>query len=204
MPLQREQPELVLASGSTTRAMLLAGAGLVFAVHPARFDEVATRGEARAKAMSDRETAMLLAAGKAEAVSVTRPEALVIGADQLLVLGDAWFTKPGNRAEAVEQLRALRGRTHRLVTAVACRGGGEPPWGAIEEARVTFRDYSDAALEAVLEADGGVIGTSVGSYRLEGPGVELCERVEGDHFAILGLPLFPLLRHLREIGILLG
>ncbi|MGH7056309.1 MAG: Maf family protein [Acetobacteraceae bacterium] len=203
MPLQRERPELVLASASTARAMLLAGAGLAFAVHPAIFDEPSVREDARGRGLNARETALLLAAGKAEAVSRERPEALVIGGDQVLVCGDVWFTKSAGRAEAADQLRALRGRTHRLLTAVACRRAGEPGWEAVEEARVTFRDYSDALLEAVLEADGGAIGASVGSYRLEGPGVQLCERIEGDHSSILGLPLLPLLRHLRARGVLL-
>jgi nucleoside triphosphate pyrophosphatase len=202
MTLHRERPELVLASGSAARAMLLAGAGLRFGVAPAALNEAAVRDAAHAAGADAQGAALALAEAKARAGSEAAPQALVIGADQILTCEGRWFEKPAGRAEAAGQLRALRGRTHLLATAVACARGGAVVWRAAAEARLTFRHFSDAALEAVLDADAAAIGSSVGGYRLEGPGVQLCERIEGDHFTILGLPLLPLLGFLRREGVL--
>ena len=202
MVLQRERPKLVLASGSATRAMLLEAAGLAFSVCPAELDEEKVRKAARKAGLDGGAAALRLAEEKARSVGERAGEALVIAADQMLVCGGRWFSKPRNRGEAVRQLQALRGRTHRLPTAVACSLGAELRWSHVSEARLTFRSFSDAALEAVLDADpSGMLG-SVGGYRLEGAGVLLCERIEGDHFSILGLPLLPLLGFLRAQDVL--
>ncbi len=203
MALQRERPELVLASGSAARAMLLGAAGLRFRVAPAALDEQAVREAARGAGTEAAGAAAALAEAKARAGSEAAPEALVIGADQILACEGRWFEKPAGRAEAARQLRMLRGRTHLLASAVACARKGEVLWHAVAEARLAFRDFSDDVLEAILEADAAAIGSSVGGYRLEGPGVQLCERIEGDHFTILGLPLLPLLQFLRAEGVLL-
>ena len=202
MALQRERPKLVLASSSATRAMLLKAAGLTFSISPAELDEGMVRKAAQGAGLDGGETALRLAEEKARSVGERERDALVIAADQMLVCGGKWFTKPADRAEAMLQLKALRGRTHRLPTAVACSLGAELRWSHVSEARLTFRLFSDATLEAVLDADPvGTVG-SVGGYRLEGAGVLLCERIEGDHFSILGLPLLPLLGFLREHGVL--
>lgn len=202
MALQRERPELVLASGSAARAMLLRSAGLRFRVAPVALDEGAIRDAARRAGEDAGQAAMALAAAKALTGSEAAPEALVIGADQVLACEGRWFEKPAGKQEAAEQLRMLRGRTHVLATALAGASGGEVVWRMVAEARLTFRRFSDELLEGVLKADAASIGSSVGGYRLEGPGVLLCERIEGDHFTILGLPLLPLLGFLRERGVL--
>jgi len=203
MALQPDRPELVLASGSAARAKLLRDAGLRFRTMPLALDEEPVREAIRDAGAEAAEAAIALAKAKARAGSEMAPEALVIGADQILVCAGHWFKKPAGRAEAAEQLRMLRGRTHLLATAVACVSGGRMLWHNLAEARLTFRDFSDAALESVLEADAAAIGGAVGGYRIEGPGILLCERIEGDHFTILGLPLLPLLGFLRMQGMLL-
>ena len=203
MALQPDRPELVLASGSAARARLLRDAGLRFRAMPVVLDEESVREAARSAGAKAGQAAIALAKAKALAGSEMAPEALVIGADQILVCAGHWFEKPAGRAEAGEQLRMLRGRTHLLATAVACAKGGKMLWHDVAEARLTFRDFSDAAMESVLEADAEAVGGSVGGYRIEGPGILLCERIEGDHFTILGLPLLPLLGFLRMQGMLL-
>jgi len=198
MPLQPEWPPLVLASASPARAKLLKETGLTFTVVPASFDERAARLAAREKGSSAAEAASVLAEGKASAVSIAMPEAIVIGADQILALGDNWFEKPTGREQAAEQLRALRGREHLLATAVAVARAGAVRFTHASEATLRFHSFSDSLLEAVLEADAAAIGSAVGGYRLEGPGILLCEEIRGDHFAILGLPMLPLLAFLRS------
>jgi len=128
----------------------------------------------------------------------------VIGADQLLVYEDRWFDKPTDTAEARGHLQALRGRTHTLVTAVLCQRGEQRLWHHIARPRLTMRSFSDAFLAAYLLAEGLAVTGSVGGYRLEGLGVHLFDRVEGEHAAILGLPLLPLLGFLRQNGTVLG
>ncbi len=203
MSLQRELPALVLASASAARAKLLRDAGLRFTVVPASFDEAGARRAACKVGRNAAEAALELAEGKALLVSGEEPEAMVLGADQVLACEGAWFKKPASREEAAEQLRALRGREHRLVSAVACATAGKVCWSHVSEARLHFRNFSDEVLSGVLEADEAAIGTSVGGYRLEGPGVLLCQAIKGDHFTILGLPLLPLLQFLRGVRVLI-
>ena len=198
--MQALAPPLVLASQSTARAALLTAAGLRFEARPARVDEAAVKQACRAERADAAETALTLAAMKAR--RIRDAEALVIGADQILVCGEAWFDKPADLDGARTQLQALRGQTHRLVTAVVCMRGGREVWRHVTEPRLRMRRFSDAFLDDYLAAEGDAILACVGAYRLEGLGVHLFDDVQGEHSAILGLPLLPLLGFLRQHGII--
>ncbi len=198
---QPNLPQIVLASQSTARAALLEAAGLRFEAWPARIDEAEVKRAMHAEGASAADTALALAGYKAR--RIRDPDALVIGADQLLVCEGAWFDKPDGMDGAREHLRRLRGREHRLVTAVACHRGGTEVWRHVAEPRLHMRAFSDAFLEHYLAAEGDAILGCVGAYRLEGRGVQLFDRVDGEHSAILGLPLLPLLAFLRGHGALL-
>lgn len=202
--LQHSIPRLILASASASRRALLQAAGLTFAVQPAHIDEVEVKRAARADGASAEDTALLLAGLKARCVALRDPEALVIGADQILLCGDEWFDKPDNAAAAAAQLRTLRGRTHALATAVLCQQGGQRLWHHVAMPRLTMRRFSEGFLEAYLAAEGGEVTSTVGAYRLEGRGVHLFEHVEGEHSAILGLPLLELLGFLRQHDVLMA
>jgi septum formation protein len=187
---------LVLASQSSARKMLLANAGLEFETVTADIDE---RGIQAASGLSNpREIGLLLAREKARAVSVDRPGSCVIGADQTLALGMRLFNKPAGRAQALAQLRDLAGRSHELNSAVAVARDGRIVFEDVSVARMTMRQMSEAELSAYLDAAGDAVTTSVGAYQLESLGIHLFERIEGDHFTILGLPLLPLLAFLRS------
>jgi septum formation protein len=206
-PLQAATPPLVLASASTARRAVLEGAGLVFTAEAAAVDEDAIKQSARAEGIPAAETALLLADAKAARIARRHPDALVIGADQMLVAGidgaERWFDKPADMNAARDHLLALRGRAHVLVTAILCWRGGARIWQHVAEPRLVMRGVSDAFIEAYLAAEGERVLTSVGAYRLEGPGVQLFEAVEGEHAAVLGVPLLPLLDFLRGHGVLL-
>jgi septum formation protein len=135
-------------------------------------------------------------------VSEKHPERFVVGADQTLILGERLFSKPAGRAQAAAQLRALAGQSHELHSAVAVVRDNEVLFSHVSIARMTMRSLDDAAISAYLDAAGETVTTSVGAYQLEGLGVHLFERIEGDHFTILGLPLLPLLKFLRSQGLL--
>jgi septum formation protein len=200
--LPQSGPPLILASASSTRRMLLESAGLTFTVKPGHVDEAEIKRSARAEGASAEETALLLAELKAMRVARSNPDALVIGSDQLLVCDDEWFDKPQDRDDARTQLQALRGRTHVLETAVVCQRGDTRIWHHIARPRLTMRPFSDAFLEAYLDAEGPAVTQTVGGYRLEGLGTHLFDRVEGEHASVLGLPLLPLLGFLRQHGVL--
>lgn len=206
-PLQAPAPPLVLASASTARRAVLEGAGLVFAARPAAVDEAAIKESARAEGLSAGDTALLLADAKAARIAARAPEALVIGADQMLVCTidgeERWFDKPPDLAAARVQLALLAGRAHRLVTAIVCWRDGARVWQHLAQPRLTMRALSDEFLDAYLALEGERVLSSVGAYRLEGPGVQLFAAVEGEHAAILGVPLLPLLGFLRDHGVLL-
>lgn len=203
--IQRQDPPLVLASASAARRSVLAAAGLRFAVQAAAVDEAAIKESARAEGLSAAEAATVLAEAKARRVERRAgDDALVIGADQILVCDGAWFDKPADAAAARTQLLALRGKTHELATALVCWRGGERVWGHVETPRLAMRAFSDAFLDAYLEAEGDAVLSSVGAYRLEGLGAHLFASVQGEHAAVLGLPLLPLLGFLRGHGVLLG
>lgn len=198
--LQAEQPRLVLASQSAARAGLMEAAGLRFEVRPARVDEAAVKEACRAEGLDASEAALALAEMKAG--RVRDPDALVIGADQLLVCEGAWFDKPADLDSARAHLQALRGGRHTLVTAVVCQRGGQTLWHHTAVPALTMRGFSDAVLDAYLAAEGEALLSCVGAYRLEGAGIHLFDRIEGEHSAILGLPMLPLLGFLRQHGIL--
>ena len=196
MTLWRGKDQLILASQSRARQMLLTNAGIAFEAVPADIDERAVQQASGLTAPSD--IAALLAREKALWVSSRQVSKYVIGADQTLALGDRLFSKPAGRAQAAEQLRALAGRAHELHSAIAVARDGKILFAEIAIARMTMRALDEAGIDAYLDAAGEAVTSSVGAYQLEGLGVHLFERIEGDHFTVLGLPLLPLLAFLRS------
>lgn len=196
--------ELILASGSRTRRQMLAAAGVAARAVPADVDEAAIRDTLTANdnRIDPLDIAEVLARAKAQAVSAQHPEALVIGADQILALDERIFSKPDDLAAARLYLRELRGRTHQLHCAVALAHAGDVVWAHGDTAHMSMRAFSDAFLERYLDDAGPIVCESVGAYQLEGPGVQLFDRIEGDYFTILGLPLLPLLAELRGRGVI--
>jgi septum formation protein len=197
MPLWLAPQPLVLASKSDVRGKMLAAVGLRFEIRPAQIDERAVEAEAGAPDAAAA-AARLLARAKAAVVARSVPGRLVLGADQTLARGTKRFSKPANRAAAAEQLRALRGRTHELHSALALVRDGTVLFDCVDSARLTMRKISDRFIDDYLDMAGPAALASVGAYQLEGIGIHLFERVEGDYFTILGLPLLPLLAYLRQ------
>jgi len=187
---------LVLASRSDVRGKILASAGLRFEIRPSVVDERAI--EAQAGINDPADIARHLAHAKASAVAARLPGRVVLGADQTLALGTKRFTKPTDTSVASEQLRDLRGRTHELHSALALVRDGARLFSCVDSARLTMRNFSDRYLKDYLDLAGDAALKSVGGYQLEGIGIHLFERVEGDYFTILGLPLLPLLAYLRQ------
>jgi septum formation protein len=196
MTLWRGKDPLVLASQSRARQMLLANAGVHFEAVPADIDERAVQQSSGLLAPG--EIAALLAREKALDVSMGRPGKYVVGADQTLALENRLFSKPAGRAQAGDQLRDLAGRSHELHSAVAVALDGKILFENADIARMTMRQFSDAEIQTYLDEAGEAVTSSVGAYQLEGLGVHLFERIDGDHFTILGLPLLPLLAFLRS------
>jgi septum formation protein len=196
MTLWRGDNLLVLASQSRARQQLLKNAGIEAEAIPAEIDERAMQAAAGTTAPSD--IAALLAREKALAVSARQPGRHVIGADQTLALGDRLFNKPQGRAGAFAQLRVLAGHSHQLHSAVAVARDGAILFEHVAVAGMTMRALSEADISAYLAVAGDAVAASVGAYQLEGLGVHLFERIDGDHFTILGLPLLPLLGFLRS------
>jgi septum formation protein len=196
MTLWRGQEPLVLASQSKARQTLLANAGIEFESDPADIDERAIQISSGLSGPGD--IASLLAREKARIVSVRRPSRYVVGADQTLALGARIFNKPAGRAQAADQLRALGGHCHELHAAVAVARDGKLLFEHVSIARMTMRRLADAEINSYLEEAGEAVISSVGAYQLEGLGIHLFERIEGDHFTILGLPLLELLAFLRS------
>jgi septum formation protein len=195
---------IILASASTARARLLEAAGIAFSIHPANIDETRIKSAARETGQTATACAAMLAAEKALHVSLRHPEALVIGADQILVAGDEWYDKPQSLAEARVQLQSLCGRTHVLATAASIVHDAREIWCETSVPELTMRPFSQAFLDHYIAAEGDALLGSVGAYRLEGMGVQLFERMKGDQFAVLGLPLLELLHFLRGRGALLS
>lgn len=199
-----EHRAIVLASGSETRRRMLESAGITFDVVTASVDE----DEIQSRLLDEEPTISHggIAAGlaRAKALSVARhhPEALVIGADQILSFGREIYSKPRSRAEAALMLLALRGRTHELISSVAVARSDTVVFEASATTMMTMRSFSQSFLETYLDAEGDALLLSAGAYRIEGLGAQLFDRIEGDFFNILGLPLLPLLAELRRQGAL--
>lgn len=191
---------IVLASQSRARSSLLEGAGVKAARAPAAIDETEIKASYRRKGAAPGVCAMALAEAKALTVAARHKGAFVIGADQLLDCEGTWLDKPHGRTDARNQLRLLRGRAHELATAVCVARDGNVIWHDLQAPRLVMRDFSDAFLETYLAGLSREDLAAVGAYRVEGPGLQLFERIEGDYFAILGLPLLPLLSFLRAQG----
>lgn len=193
---------LVLASASPFRRQMLASAGLVFEIAPASIDERAVENALiqSGQAVDASAVAIALAVAKGMAVGKGRPDALVIGCDQVLGFDGALLSKPETVAAGRAQLARLRGKTHTLHSGISLIHGGEVVWRHVDIARMTMRAFSDAWLDAYVARMGERLCWTVGGYAIEAEGIQLFERVEGDHFTIIGLPLLPLLAKLRELG----
>ncbi len=201
MPLWLASDPLVLASRSAVRRALLQAAGIPVEVRPADIDERSL--ETGAPSQAPAAIAALLARQKALAVAGLHPARLVLGADQVLALDAKLFSKPADRAAARAQLRALSGRTHELHAAIAFVRDATVVFEHVGTARLTMRSFSDRFFDAYLEAVGSAATASVGAYQIEGLGIQLFERVEGDYFTVLGLPLLIALDFLRRHGCLI-
>lgn len=188
---------VVLASASATRVALLTDAGLRVTAVPARVDENEIKDSMKATGANAGAVAEALAELKARRVSAEHPEALVIGADQILECAGEWFDKPRDSAAARANLMTLRGRQHRLVTSAVVVENDNRLWHHTDSAELVMRDFTDAFLDTYIEAVGDDVRATVGGYRLEGLGSQLFASVRGDFFTILGLPLLPLLDFLR-------
>lgn len=205
MSLQAHTHQLVLASASTVRATLLKNAGLAFDIVPADIDEAAIRsilGQGT-DPMAPADIAVMLAQAKAVNVSEHHPDALVIGADQILVADGEIYTKPTSKAQARDQLVSLRGKKHSLISAVACAQNGQVDWYHEDTALLSMREFSNEFLGGYLAAVGNDALSSVGAYQLEGPGAQLFSSIDGDYFTVLGLPLITLLGYLRTQNIII-
>lgn len=192
---------LVLASKSVSRRQLLEAAGIPLKCDPAGIDERAVE-QSRAASAGAKEVAILLAREKAIATAARHPKSLVLGADQTLALMQRRFSKPSSREAAREQLAALSGKTHELHSAAAIAQDGKIIFEAVATARLTMRPLSSEFIKEYLDAAGDKVSTSVGAYQLEGLGIHLFEKIEGDHFTILGMPLLPLLAYFRAAGMI--
>ena len=193
---------LLLASKSAARRHMLEAAGVPFEAVEAPLDE--EEAKQRFGSLAAPELAMALAQAKAGSVTADASD-LALGSDQTLERDDgSMLSKPRSREDALEQLRSLSGRTHRLHSAAAVAEGGRIVWSAMESVALSVRPLSDSFLRGYLDQEYEAIRWSVGGYRIEGPGVQLFERIEGSHFAILGMPLLPLLAYLRERGLIEG
>ena len=198
MTLWLDPQPLVLASRSAARRDMLQAAGIPAELSPADIDERAV--ETRAGQLSPAEAATLLAREKARVAGAKFTGRFVVGADQTLALGNSRFSKPRDREAAREQLRTLAGKTHELHSAVAVSRDGRVVFSHVDTARLTMRFLSERFIEAYLDEAGDSVSTTVGGYQLEKLGIQLFERIEGDHFTILGMPLFALLAFLRREG----
>jgi nucleoside triphosphate pyrophosphatase len=198
MPLWLEAAPLLLASRSAARRALLESAGIPIEADPADLDE--RNLESAAASQQPAVVAAFLARAKATAVAALHPGRLVLGADQTLALGTRRFSKPVDRAAARAQLAALCGRTHELHSAIAFVQDATLLCEHVETARLTMRPFSPRFLETYLESVGDAATASVGAYQIEGPGIQLFERLDGDYFTILGLPLLQALGFLRRQG----
>jgi septum formation protein len=192
---------IVLASGSASRRAMLEAAGVAFEIVRPQVDEDAAKEALKAEGIDARGLADALAELKALAVSRRMPGRIVVGSDSIVALSDGtMLDKPDTRERAAEQLRMMRGDTHRLVSAVVGARDGVAVWRHVDVAKLHVRAFSDAFLETYLDSEWPAIAGCVGCFRIEGPGVQLFSKVEGSQFTILGMPLMPLLGWLRDVG----
>ncbi|KAA3499869.1 Maf-like protein [Rhizobium rhizogenes] len=196
--------ELILASSSASRQMLMRNAGLTFLAIPADIDERALDEQLERDGASPEEVALELAKAKALAVSKLHPAALVLGCDQTMALGTRVYHKPKTMAEAEAHLLSLSGKVHRLNSAAVLTQGGEVLWQTVSSAELAVRILSAEFVSRHLQRVGDRALTSVGAYQLEGEGIQLFTSIEGDYFTILGLPLLPLLSKLRDMDVIDG
>ena len=181
---------------------MLKAAGIRFDARPARIDEESIRLSLEKEGASGRDLADLLAELKAAKLSDKFPSHMVLGSDQVLDCGGKIFSKAPDLAALAAQLRELRGKTHRLISAAVIVEAGRPVWRHVSEARLTMRDFSDEFLEDYLSRNGEALLSSVGGYQIEAEGVRLFSQIQGDHFTILGMPLVPLLNYLTVRGVI--
>jgi septum formation protein len=193
---------LILASASTARAQMLWAAGVAVEIVPAHVDESELKLTLRQQDADVETAAIALAELKALQVSRSRPGRLVLGADQMLDCGGAWFDKPESRGAAKAQLLSLRDKTHRLTSAAVLARDGQRIWHHAAAAKLTMRAFTEAFLEGYLDQAGDTVLGSVGAYQLEGLGAQMFKTIDGDFFIILGLPLLPVLDILREQNML--
>lgn len=198
------RPDLILASSSASRQMLMRNAGLSFTAKPAEIDERAIDAKLERDGASPDRIAVELAKAKALAVSAIYPDAVVLGCDQTMSLGDRIYHKPKDMAEAHANLMSLSGQTHRLNCGAALAQNGDIIWDVVTVADLTVRELDAEFLDRHLERVGPKVLSSVGAYQLEGEGIQLFTDIEGDYFTILGLPLLPLLTKLRDLGLIDG
>ncbi|SCY24980.1 Maf-like protein [Rhizobium sp. NFACC06-2] len=198
------QQELILASSSASRQMLMRNAGLTFSAIPADIDERALNEQLERDGASPEEVALELARAKALAVGALYPEALVLGCDQTMALGTRVYHKPKTMAEAEAHLLSLSGKVHRLNSAAVLVRHGEVVWQIVSSAELTVRTLSAEFVSRHLQRVGEKALSSVGAYQLEGEGIQLFTSIEGDYFTILGLPLLPLLSKLRDMDVIDG
>jgi septum formation protein len=192
---------VTLASGSESRRRLLMAAGIEAAAIKPNVDEDAMKAGLRAEGMSVRNQAMRLAEMKAIKISQRVP-GLVIGGDQMLALDNEAFDKPKDLSAAADHLRKLSGKAHTLETAIVVCENGEPVWRHLARPRLTMRPLTEDFIEDYVERVGEPLLSTVGAYQLEGLGAQLFNKIEGDYFSILGLPLLPLLDYLRIRGVI--
>lgn len=204
MPRSAVSPKIILASASAARRDMLSRAGVAFEIEPAEIDERAVQDVLLGddSEVEPADIAELLAEAKARDVSLRKPGALVIAADQVLEFEDEALSKPVDLDAARASLKLLRGATHQLHAGVAIAIDGEVVWSMVDSATLVMRQFSDKFLAAYVAGEGDELCASVGAYKLEGRGVQLFERIEGDFFTILGMPLLPLLEELRARGAL--
>ncbi len=193
--------DLILASSSSTRRLMLDGAGLKFLIKAAGIDEASIKESAHAQGMSSFDTATLLAEMKAKQVSLGHTDAFVLGSDQLLDCEGRWFSKPKTRNQAFENLKILSGKSHRLFTAAVICENGQRLWQHTESPTITLRSLADDEIDSYLDMMGDAVFLSPGSYMIEGLGAQIISRIDGCSYSVLGLPLLQILGFLRGHGL---